>query len=657
MKIIWGITAICAAFFVQTVFGAAPTVVMGTDQLVYTVDDMGNRIPDYSYAGYEGGGVALPTLPNKIVISPLAGGADNTAAIQAAINTVSGLTADAHGFRGAVFLNPGTYPCAGTLSITASGVVLRGAGPTSIIQVTGTCRTFLTAQGSGNTSTSGSAVNITDTYVPCGATTFNVTSTSGFNVGNQVLVSRPFTTTWITAIHMDMTYMGTDAWKASGGLSFERTIKGISGTQVTIDAPLCNPFEAQYTSAVGSPCTMKVFTDNSRMQQSGLENLTISAVFTDVPANVTGSLAANFGNCKNCWMKNVFVSGFGNGLTFGGGSKWCVISHCDFENTPTISSSDPPAAYTLSGQQCLCMESTASNGLRYHLCVTQSAQPGPNVFLNLSASGAGWRDAGPHQRWAAGVLFDHMTMTSSDGSHCYISFENRGTEGSGQGWAMGFSLMWDCASPDILNEEPNYAPYHYNWTVGCTGTLATASAPGENQLFGTTQKPASLYLQQLKERLGTSAVQNLGYARFAGNYKIVAQNSGSAVTVAGASTADGAAVVQLPFVTTASNSKWQFVDVGSGYFEIKNLNSGKALCVQANSTASGAVMVQTTYSAANTSDQWSIVDFPGGNSEIVNRRSGLALDVSGGSSADNTPIDQTTYSGATRQQFRIISVP
>ena len=33
-----------------------------------------------------------------------------------------------NGFRGAVLLGPGTFPCSGTLTIPASGVVLRGRG-------------------------------------------------------------------------------------------------------------------------------------------------------------------------------------------------------------------------------------------------------------------------------------------------------------------------------------------------------------------------------------------------------------------------------------------------------------------------------------------------------------------------------------------------
>src|ERR1700746_3400799 len=53
--------------------------------LVYSNDDLGNHIADFSYAGFGGGGVALPT--NAVVktnLSAIVG--DNTPQIQNAIN-------------------------------------------------------------------------------------------------------------------------------------------------------------------------------------------------------------------------------------------------------------------------------------------------------------------------------------------------------------------------------------------------------------------------------------------------------------------------------------------------------------------------------------------------------------------------------------------
>src|ERR1051326_5393317 len=71
-----------------------------TNGLVYEKDERGNRIPDFSYAGYRGGGVALPDVSARVIVSPVAG--DNGPRIQAAIDYVSGLPLGEDGFRGAV---------------------------------------------------------------------------------------------------------------------------------------------------------------------------------------------------------------------------------------------------------------------------------------------------------------------------------------------------------------------------------------------------------------------------------------------------------------------------------------------------------------------------------------------------------------------------
>ena len=95
-------------------------------RLTYAVDAAGNRIPDYSYAGYKYSEAALPNVPEVLRLSPAAG--DNTARIQQALDQVGARTPDANGIRGALVLSPGTYEIRGTVRVNRSGVVLRGAG-------------------------------------------------------------------------------------------------------------------------------------------------------------------------------------------------------------------------------------------------------------------------------------------------------------------------------------------------------------------------------------------------------------------------------------------------------------------------------------------------------------------------------------------------
>src|SRR4051812_42008790 len=89
-------------------------------KLQYLADERGNRIMDFSYAGYRAGGVRLPSPPPAKTLKPIAG--DNTAQIQAALDAVAGQGG------GVVLLAPGAYDLAGMLTISASKVVLRGSG-------------------------------------------------------------------------------------------------------------------------------------------------------------------------------------------------------------------------------------------------------------------------------------------------------------------------------------------------------------------------------------------------------------------------------------------------------------------------------------------------------------------------------------------------
>jgi hypothetical protein len=184
-------------------------------KLVYKTLPAGDRIMDFSYAGYMGGGVALPTdVPVRKTVAP-SGGEDDTKLIQSAIDEVSRLPLE-NGFRGAVLLSPGTYPCSQPIAITTIGVVLRGSGSTgerrSTIKTTGQPHLALAVRRSGaarEPTTEPAAdeskfeTTITDAYVPSGATTFAVADASGLAVGDLIQIRRPVTEAWVHFMQMD----------------------------------------------------------------------------------------------------------------------------------------------------------------------------------------------------------------------------------------------------------------------------------------------------------------------------------------------------------------------------------------------------------------------------------------------------------------------
>ncbi len=493
----------CCALLVPRLDATQPTWVhFGTNGLlVYTNDDLGNHLIDYSYAGYESGGVAIPT--NGLIrttLSPLAG--DNTAQIQNAITSVGGMSADTNGVRGVILLNPGSYEIDGTLSLNKSGVILRGSGTNTLLHFTSTAASgnAITIGGSsGATQVGSTTYTIADSYVPLGATNFHLNTTSGLSVGTGVVVRRPWTTTWINAVGM------SNLWSASGHQNdAERSITAINGTQVTVDIPLPTPIEQKW-------CTGTVFpyTDPGRVQQVGLENMQLNSdwgLATTGNTNNFGWTGAHFGNAKNCWVRNVLFNGFGIGANAATSSqtKWCTVQDCGFMNGVNNGSARPPA-FEIDGQMCLFQRLNGISGFQ-HLLQTGDEATGPNVYLYSHATGSDF-DGGPHRFWAVSLLTDNEYGTVGNVHIVIIT-------GGNNGWGAGYSVFYNCHTSNHTIQCPA-VDHHYNWWIGGSGVNNNpTSNPGTYDHDGTTVTPTSLYLEQLKERLGGQAVENIGYPLF-----------------------------------------------------------------------------------------------------------------------------------------------
>jgi hypothetical protein len=155
----------------------------GNGRLEYRPDALGNRIPDFSSCGWGGGlSAMIPGAEERVEIAPESG--DSTERIQTAIEHVSALHLDARGLRGAVLLKRGRHAVAGTLRITASGVVLRGEAGTVLVGTGPTQRNLIEIRGAAAGRASGSAVAVTADYVPVGATVIPV-RTSRFEPGQD----------------------------------------------------------------------------------------------------------------------------------------------------------------------------------------------------------------------------------------------------------------------------------------------------------------------------------------------------------------------------------------------------------------------------------------------------------------------------------------
>ena len=93
-------------------------------------------------------------------------------------------------------------------------------------------------------------------------------------------------------------------------------------------------------------------------------------------------------------------------------------------------------------------------------------------------------------RWATGLLVDNA-HTSTGG----MDLMNRGWDGSGHGWAIGFGVLWNGTADSFLIQQP---PGAENWAIGSTGMLDDRRRAGQRR--GRASAPAGDH--RLAERGG-----------------------------------------------------------------------------------------------------------------------------------------------------------
>ncbi|NIA54669.1 family 43 glycosylhydrolase [Massilia sp. TW-1] len=132
-------------------------------------------------------------------------------------------------------------------------------------------------------------------------------------------------------------------------------------------------------------------------------------------------------------------------------------------------------------------------------------------------------------------------------------------------------------------------------------------------------------------------------------YVFTSALSGKAITVANASTTNGALVQQLTY-SGAQNQKWYVIGHGDGYYSIINANSLLSMDDYNNSTTAGTNIAQWGYWAGN-GQQWSFASAGSGYFTVKNLLSGMVLDVQNKSTADNAQIIQYPSNGGTNQKW------
>jgi hypothetical protein len=461
-------------------------------RLHYRYDARGNSIMDFSSAGYRAGGVKLPSAIATQRLLPASG--DNTARIQAALDNATG----------ALVLATGKYEIAGTLSITRSGVVLRGERG-AVIRLTGKPHPFLEIHGAGTWREEGPAAPVLDAYVAAGASTFRVRGASAFHTGDRVLVLRPVTTEWIHFMGMDTLARDSqpETWIRAGSvIRTDRVVESVEGDRITLDVPLSDALDSQFTAA-----SLVRYSFPARITEVGVEGLRIEAPFEDAPITGPPYTALRMDAVEDGWARDLEIRETQNGgIVIGPGAKRLTLTNLRITHSSAHSNSAAPPDFALQGTQIL-LDRCRVTGEGTWPVVTQSELTGPVVVLNFTADHGG---VAAHQGWATGLLVDGGNFPGGTERIPGVAFSNRATAGSGYGWDIGWAVAWNVNSPFLLVQPP---PGALNWCIGCIGTpVKISSTPnGIFDSLGKRVEPASLYLQQLRDRLGPDAVGNIGY--------------------------------------------------------------------------------------------------------------------------------------------------
>lgn len=171
------------------------------------------------------------------------------------------------------------------------------------------------------------------------------------------------------------------------------------------------------------------------------------------------------------------------------------------------------------------------------------------------------------------------------------------------------------------------------WRLALTAGLALVTAGATTVVMARSADAATV---------STSAV-----------YVFVNRNSGKAMDVYNWATADNAPINQFTRNDLAVQ-QWQFVDVGSGYYQIRSVFSGKVL--ELPNANDGVQLVQNTAASGNTRQHFRLADSDSGYVRFISRHSNKALDVWEWSTADGAMISQYADLDGWNQQWQLATV-
>lgn len=463
-------------------------------RLRYISDSAGNRIPDYSYAGYHYGEKDLPAVPEVATLSPASG--DNTQRIQDALDQIGARTPDANGHRGTLRLAAGRYDIRGTVRIRHSGVVLRGSGDATILFGRGDTphqRTVvILGTNNSNPWTAGSSVQVTTQFVPVGSTSLDVASTTTFRVGQEVVIRHPSSQRWVDAVNGGGVVNDAKWTTGSMDLRWIRRIKAIDGQRLQLDAPIYNHLDRALTISTVAPVTAR-----NLITEAGVENLRVDIETAGGSDENHAWNAIGVVGADNSWVRGVNTRYFGYAGVLTSGAIRITVR--DSRATDPVAQRTGGRMYNFAANAYsqLVLFTGCHAGQGRHAFVSNGANSVAGVVWHRSTMEGG--DAEAHRRWSQGLLYDNIRETGTRGNQAKLM--NRGDYGTSHGWGAAHSVIW-AFNKEVVVQKPPTAQNYFVSTQGTRRGSPYFPGPwGSIEIKSGTLAPESLYEAQVVDRL------------------------------------------------------------------------------------------------------------------------------------------------------------
>jgi hypothetical protein len=425
---------------------AAVVLIAVSAALAVAAPPVDSPVPiDFSYAGYQAGR-PIPWVKAVLTVKP--SGADDTALLQGALDRVASMPPGSDGFRGALLLAPGRFHVKGQLHLRVGGVVLRGAGvgaAGSVIVAEGIDRRPLIVVGAANDVALGAAIQVQDDAA-AGSRTLHLASVADLKVGEHVVVRRPSTQEWSTA--MSMTGLpGTFAaqrldWKpGSHDLVWDRVLTAVDtqANTVELDAPITTALEKQYGGG-----TLAIVTGDATPEKIGIENLTIESSYDQArPKDEDHAwIAILMDHVEDAWVRNVTARHFvSSAVRVNLRGRRITVENCRSEAPVSEEGGYRRQSFLVAGQQVLVYRCHSEKGMNDF--ASGMLAGGPNVFLDCDATGS-LGASGAFEGWSSGVLYENVHVPDAR-LQLILDF----SRAQGAGWTAANSLLWNSTAQSV----------------------------------------------------------------------------------------------------------------------------------------------------------------------------------------------------------------